>query len=113
MPSRGEAATGRVLSRHGHPERDRDSASPSDLPDAPVSIATCLAKPAAQYHLRLASIRLFLVRPPIGHMIRHVHEDVADVFIGCRVNYLTALSLGANESVRQHQGKVVANQASD
>src|SRR3546814_16909347 len=111
MPSRGEAATGRVLSRHGHPERDLDSASPSDLPDAPVSIATCLAKPAAQHHLRLASLRLFLVRRPLGHMIRHVDEDAADVIIGCRVNDLTALALGANETGRAQQAQVVADPA--
>src|SRR3546814_12316699 len=44
-------------------------------------------------------------------MIRHVDEDAADVIIGCRVNDLTALALGANESGRAQQAQEVANQA--
>src|SRR3546814_12922293 len=58
-----------------------------------------------------SDLRLFLVRRPLGHMFRHVDEDAAEVIIGCRVNDLTALALGANESGRAQQAQVVANQA--
>jgi hypothetical protein len=53
---------------------------------------------------------LILVALRLGHMLEHVDDDATNMIVGCGVEYLLAMALGAHDAGGAQQTQVMADQ---